>query len=86
MFFGNFKPVLGSPFAKINSWVTGWAGDVTNLFITIVGIGFVFCAFMVWKGDEENVPKFKKGLLWTGAALAVVVLGPSIVKWIQGIK
>lgn len=72
-----------SPFAKINSFLNTWTSDLMTLFATLAAIGFIFCAFMVWKGDEENVPKFKKGLTWTGIALIVTILAPAIVKWIQ---
>lgn len=72
-----------SPFQKIGSLLTKISGDVTTNLITIFVIGFCFCAFMVWKGDEENAPRFKKGLIGCGLGVIVFTLASVIVNYIK---
>lgn len=57
--------------------------DMQTTFITLFAIGFLFCAMMIWQGDEQNAPKFKKGLGFTGAAVVVFALAKPIVEYIQ---
>ena len=76
-----------SPFAKVNAWMSTWSVDLLQLAATAFGIGIIVCAFVIWKGDEENVPKFKKGLFWTIAGFIVCLLAAGIITWVKsGIK
>lgn len=72
-----------NPFTKINTFLGTIVTDVTGLAITIFTIGFIICAIGVARGSEENVPRFQKGLLWTGIGVVVVVLAKVIVTWIK---
>jgi len=76
-----------NPFTKIDTFLKTIVLDVTNLALTIFIIGFIICAIGVARGSEENVPRFQKGLLWTGIGVVVVVLASVIVTWIKtGVK
>lgn len=72
-----------NPFTKVTNFVTKTTSSVFNLAIAVLTIGFIVSGFMVWNGSEENVPRFKKTLFWTGAGVAAVVLAKVIVGWIK---
>jgi len=77
--------VLGAvnPIKKADTFSQGVFNDLTSLAITVFGIGVVVCALGVWKGDEENVHKFKKGLTWTVIAFVIAVLAKGILAWVK---
>jgi len=72
-----------NPFTNVTKFVTKTTSSVSNLAIAVLIVGFMVAGFMVWNGSEENVPRFKKMLFWTGAGVAVVVLAKVIVGWIK---
>lgn len=72
-----------NPFTGIKSFLNLLFSDIASTSITVFGLGFLFCALMVWRGSEEHVPRFQKGMFWTGAACAVSVLAKIIVTYIQ---
>lgn len=72
-----------NPFTKVTTFVTKTTSSISNLAIAVLIVGFIFSGFMVWNGSEENVPRFKKMLFWTGAGVAVVVMAKVIVAWIK---
>lgn len=72
-----------NPFTNVTNFVTKTTSSVSNLAIAVLIVGFMVAGFMVWNGSEENVPRFKKMLFWTGAGVAVVVLAKVIVGWIK---
>ncbi|MCM3227563.1 hypothetical protein [Terribacillus saccharophilus] len=73
-----------NPFTGIKSFLNKLFTDVATTATIIFGIGFLFCALMAWRGSEENVPRFQKGMVWTGGAAAVAALAKVIVSWVQG--
>lgn len=73
-----------NPFTKVTNFVTTTTGSITSLALAVLVVGFIFSGFMVWNGAEENVPRFKKMLFWTGAGVAIVVMAQIIVTWIKG--
>lgn len=77
--------VLGatSPFTKLNAFVKSITTDVLNTGFSLAILGFIVCAIGAWRGSEEHVPKFQKGLTWTGIAVAVMALAKIIVPWIK---
>lgn len=76
-----------NPFTKINSFLGTIFSDLTLTAATIFGIGFLICGLFVWQGSEEQVPKFKKGLIWTAAGFTVSLLAKVIITWMQtGLK
>ncbi|MED5094485.1 hypothetical protein [Bacillus safensis] len=78
--------VLGAssnPFTGIKKFLNSLFSDVSSTAITIFALGFLFCALMVWRGSEENAPRFQKGMYYTGAAVAVAVLAKVIVQYIK---
>lgn len=77
--------VLGAinPFQKTNTFATNTYQDILSLVITAFVIGITVLSLAIWKGDEENVHKFKKGLFWTVAGFVVAVIGKGILKWVQ---
>ncbi|CAI6330516.1 hypothetical protein [Bacillus subtilis] len=77
--------VLGAanPFTGIKHFLSGLFSDVTSTSITVFALGFAFCALMVWRGSEDTVPRFQKGMFWTGCAVAVSVLAKVIVSYVK---
>lgn len=77
--------VLGatSPFTKLNAFIKSITSDVLTMGFSVAILGFIVCAIGAWRGSEENVPKFQKGLMWTGTAVAVMALAKIIVPWIK---
>lgn len=69
-----FLILSANPVTKINNLGDTLLTSFETLAYTIFSIGFIFCALMVWKGSEENVPRFQKGMVFTGLAVAVVAL------------
>lgn len=74
---------MNNPFTGIKTFLDSLFSDVLSTSITIFGIGFLFCALMVWRGSEEHTPRFQKALGWTGAAVAVSALAKIIVTYVQ---
>ncbi|MCM3405453.1 hypothetical protein [Cytobacillus oceanisediminis] len=74
---------MNNPFTGIKTFLDGMFSDVLSTSITIFGIGFLFCALMVWRGSEEHTPRFQKALGWTGAAVAVSALAKIIVTYVK---
>jgi len=72
-----------SPVDKVKTFLEGLKTDLSDLGLTVCTIGFIVCAFMIYRGSEENVPRFQKGAIWTGGAVAVIVLARIIVDWIK---
>jgi type IV secretory pathway VirB2 component (pilin) len=72
-----------NPFTKIKTFVDSIVGDVTGLFYSVAILGIVFCCIMIWRGSEENVPRFQKGIVWAIIAIAVVALSKIIVTWVK---
>lgn len=72
-----------NPFTKITTFINAITTDATNLFLSVAVLGFIFCAFMIFRGSEENVPRFQKAAFWTGVAIVIVVLAKIIVTWIK---
>ncbi|MEH2980229.1 MULTISPECIES: hypothetical protein [Bacillus] len=78
--------VLGAannPFAGIKHFLSGLFSDITSTSITVFALGFATCALVVWRGSEETVPRFQKGMFWTGAAVVVSVLAKVIVTYVK---
>jgi hypothetical protein len=77
--------VLGAanPFTGIKNFLGSLFSDVTSTSITVFALGFAFCALMVWRGSEEVVPRFQKGMFWTGCAVVVSVLSKIIVSYVK---
>jgi|APAga8741244001_1050109.scaffolds.fasta_scaffold49766_1 hypothetical protein len=73
-----------SPFTKIKSWLNGAYSDILSTGIIVFAIGFVICAIGVWRGSDDAVPRFQKGLIWTAGGVIVAVLSKVIVAWVQG--
>lgn len=72
-----------NPFTQTDIFIKASYSSMLNLALTAFGVGFLFCALMIWKGDEESVHKFKKGAFWTGVGVVGVVLAKGIVLWIS---
>lgn len=72
-----------NPFNNINRFIQSITSDMTNLALSIAVLGFLFCAIMIFRGSEENVPRFQKAAFWTGASVGVIVLAKIIVSWIR---
>lgn len=72
-----------NPFKNIDKFVKSFTTDITNLGLSVAVIGFIICAFMVYRGAEENVPRFQKGMFWCGVGVGVIVLAKIIVGWIK---
>lgn len=72
-----------NPFSRINSFISAQYTEILNLFLTVSAIGVLVCAFMIWQGSEENVPRFKKGLFWTLVALVIAVMAKGIITWVK---
>ncbi|NUH84734.1 hypothetical protein HUN92_13495 [Bacillus firmus] len=72
-----------NPFTGIKAFLNTLFSDIASTSITVFGLGFLFCALMVWRGSEEHVPRFQKGMFWTGAAVAVSVLAKVIVTYVK---
>lgn len=74
---------MNNPFTKINKFLGTVTSDLTNLGLTVAVIGFLFCALMIFRGSEENVPRFQKAAFWTGFGVVVIVLAKVVVAWIR---
>lgn len=72
-----------SPFTKVNNFFNAVISDVTNLFYTVAILGIIFCAFMIWRGGEENQPRFQKALAGCIGAIILVALAKIIVPWVK---
>lgn len=72
-----------NPFTNLNRFITSITNDLSNLALAVAVLGFLFCALMIFRGSEENVPRFQKAAFWTGASVAVIVLSKVIVAWIK---
>lgn len=72
-----------SPFSKVQNLVNALISDITNLFFTVAVLGIIFCAFMIWRGSEENQPRFQKALVGTIGAIIIVALAKIIVPWVR---
>lgn len=72
-----------SPFAKVQNLINAVTTDVINLFYAVAILGIVFCAFMIWRGSEENQPRFQKALVGTISAIILVALARVIVTWVK---
>ncbi|WP_430510707.1 hypothetical protein [Gottfriedia solisilvae] len=62
-------------FTTLQNFFKALFGDIQKTFIWLFAIGALFTALMVWLGDEQSSPKFKKGLtvcLW-GLVLFLIV-------------
>ena len=70
-------------FNSIKSLLLSLFIDMQTTFITLFAIGFLFCALMIWQGEEQNAPKFKKGLGFTVAGVVVFLLAKPIVEYVQ---
>ncbi|MDT0193671.1 hypothetical protein [Exiguobacterium sp. BG5(2022)] len=75
--------VFGSPFTKLNKLVTGITTDVKTLVVSIFILAILILGSLVAFGNEENVPRFKKGLIWSIAGLSVTLLASIIVSYVQ---
>lgn len=73
-----------NPFTNIQNFIDGLTSDVSNLALSIFVLGFILCAVMIFRGSEENVPRFQKGAFWTGVAVVCTVLAKIIVGYIKG--
>ena len=72
-----------SPFSKVQNLVNALITDISNLFFTVAVLGIIFCGFMLWRGSEENHPKFQKGLVGCIGAIILVALAKIIVPWVK---
>ncbi|MEK6189801.1 MAG: TrbC/VirB2 family protein [Carnobacterium alterfunditum] len=72
-----------NPFVNIQKFVNSITTDMTNLALSIAVLGFLFCAVMIFRGSEENVPRFQKAAFWTGGSVVIIVLSKVIVSWIR---
>ncbi len=72
-----------NPFTKLNTFLGTLTTDVTNTALLIAVIAFVFCGIMIFRGTEENVPRFQKATMWVGAGVIVIVLSKVIVAWLK---
>lgn len=72
-----------SPFTKIQNLFNAIITDVTSLFYTVMFLGILFCAFMLWRGSEENHPRFQKGIAGCFIAIIVVAVGKIAITWIR---
>jgi stage V sporulation protein AE len=71
-------------FSQIKSFLLKLFTDFQSTFIWIFAIGILFCALMVWMGDEHNAPKFKKGLMTCVFGLIIFLLAKQIIQYIDG--
>lgn len=71
-------------FSQIQSLLNTFFTDMQKTFISLFMIGMAFCGIMVWFGDEHNVPKFKRGLMFCAIGLVVFLLAKPIVNYIKG--
>lgn len=72
-----------NPFTNINKFVVATTGSVTTLVISIFILAIIVTGAMVAWGSEENVPRFKKALIWSIVGLMVTVLAKTIVTWVR---
>lgn len=72
-----------NPFTNIQRFIDALTSDVTNLFLSLAVLGFILCAVMIFRGSEENVPRFQKGAFWTAMSVVVIVLAKIIVGYIK---
>ena len=72
-----------NPFNKANTFLGSTFTSILNLVITVFGIGIVICGAMIWKGDEENVQRFKKAIVWIFIGFVISILGKGILAWVK---
>ncbi|HDR7001870.1 TPA: hypothetical protein QCW13_005369 [Bacillus cereus] len=70
-------------FIRIQKLLTTLFTDMQSTFIWAFVIGALVCGLMIWQGDEQNAPKFKKGLIFCGAGAVVFILAKPFVDYIK---
>ncbi|ACI30587.1 MULTISPECIES: hypothetical protein [Bacillus] len=70
-------------FTRIQHLLQTLFTDMQSTFIWAFIIGGLVCGLMIWQGDEQNAPKFKKGLLFCGAGVVVFLLAKPFVDYIK---
>lgn len=72
-----------NPFTNLTRFFTSLTTDLTNTALVVAVIAFIFCGIMIFRGTEENVPRFQKATMWVGAGVIVIVLAKIIVGWLK---
>lgn len=70
-------------FTRIGSLLSRLFTDLQTTFIWIFAIGILICAIGVWAGDEQNAPRFKKGLMLSVIGLIVFLLARPIIDYVK---
>lgn len=70
-------------FNRIRGLLNTLFSDMQSTFIWVFSIGFVVLGLMAWYGDEQNTPRFKKGMIWCAIGIVVFLLARPIVTYVQ---
>lgn len=70
-------------FNQIKNLILKLFTDLQGTFLWIFAIGILLCAIVLAFGDEQNAPKFKKGLIGCLAGIVVFLLAKPVVEYVQ---
>ncbi|HZH61509.1 MAG TPA: hypothetical protein VEY70_18460 [Metabacillus sp.] len=70
-------------FQFIQNLLNALFSDITNTFKTLFAIGALFCGIMIFSGNEENVPRFKRSLLWCIVGFAAFLLVKPMLQYLD---
>jgi stage V sporulation protein AE len=70
-------------FTKLNAFFLKLFTDFQTTFIWVFIIGVLISAIGVWAGDEQNAPRFKKGLVMSIVGTIVFLLAKPIIDYVK---
>lgn len=70
-------------FTRIGKLLNKIFTDLQTTFIWIFAIGILISAIGVWAGDEQNAPRFKKGLMLSIVGVVVFLLAKPIIDYVK---
>jgi energy-coupling factor transporter transmembrane protein EcfT len=81
----NFKnPLDSDSFSEIAESIIEWIVNI-GVLIAVIMIIYSGILFMASRGDDENITKAKKALMWSLIGLAILLIGKSWISIIESL-